>query len=208
MGKRQESAPHARKRTAEGRKAGARNVVGVAGRPLKLSRSQEKLRHAVRKRPSVHERLAARIKRETKRLEAPKNTSPKALLSGAMGHLRQIVLPNDAKDAERREKSGEPIVAVVGAVDLVLFLVIAVLLVVGTVMVYSASMAVAGQMYDSTSYYLLRPGQWMMLGIVGMYVALRVDYRRWRYLAGPGLLISAALLLLLHTRFGVTLNGS
>lgn len=198
----------ARKKGAEARKAGVRNVVGVAGRPLKLSRAQEKQRHAVRKRPSLHERLSARIKRETKRLEPPRNTPPSALLAGAIHQLRQIVLPNDPRDAERREQSGEPIVAVVGAVDLVLLLVVVVLLVAGTVMVYSASLAFASQYLNSTSYYLLRQSEWLMVGAVGMYIAMRMDYRRWRYLAGPGLVISAAGLLLLHTHLGYSINGS
>ena len=99
-------------------------------------------------------------------------------------------------------------VAFVGAVDLVLLLAVVVLLVVGTVMVYSASLAFGYQNEDSTSYYVLRQFEWLLVGGVGMYLAMRMDYRRWRYLAGLGLLASVLLLLLLHTHLGVMYNGS
>lgn len=190
------------------RKAGARHVVGLAGRPLKLSRQKEKLRHAVRRRPPLHERLAARVKEQTRRLEPHRATSPAALLSDVVRNLREAILPHDPRDAERREQSGEPIVALVGAVDLILLLAVAVLLVVGTVMVYSASLVFAATNTSSVNYYLIRQGEWLLIGAAGMYVAMRMDYHRWRPLAGLGLLVSAALLLLLHTHFGTSINGA
>jgi len=118
------------------------------------------------------------------------------------------VLPHDPRDGDRRHASGEPVVAFVGAVDLVLLLAVVVLLVVGAVMVYSASLAFGYQNEDSTNYYVLRQFEWLLVGGVGMYLAMRMDYRRWRYLAGLGLLASVLLLLLLHTHLGVMYNGS
>ncbi|MGG7381363.1 FtsW/RodA/SpoVE family cell cycle protein, partial [Escherichia coli] len=56
--------------------------------------------------------------------------------------------------------------------------------------------------------YVLRQFEWLLVGGVGMYLAMRMDYRRWRYLAGFGLLASVLLLLLLHTHLGVMYNGS
>ena len=203
----------------QARKAGARRITraalrpvkGIAGRPLRVSRQKDRQeRHAVRQRPKLRERLAARVKQETRRLEPPTETRPAETLAGLARRLREAILPNDPRDMERREQSGEPVVALVGAVDLMLLLAVVVLLVVGTVMVYSASLA--RSFYDtdftSTSYYLIKQTEWLLFGIVGMYVALRMDYRRWRYLAGPALVVSVVLLLLLHTRFGVTLNGA
>ena len=55
------------------RDASQRRAVGVAGRPLKLSREGEKKRHAIRRRPPLHQRLAARVKQQTKRLEPPRD---------------------------------------------------------------------------------------------------------------------------------------
>lgn len=194
--------------THKSRKAGARHVTGLAGRPLSLPRRSDKLRHAVRRRPPLRERLAARVKQETKRLEPPKNMSLAAVLAGGWSHLRAALLPNDPRDAERREQSGEPVVALVGAVDLILLLVVAILLAIGTVMVYSSSLAFAYSTQDSnTGYYLIRQAEWLGIGALGMYVAMRVDYRRWRILAGPGLVLSAIALLLV-LRYGVDLNGS
>ena len=191
------------------RKSQARRVAGVAGRPLKLTGERQTMRHAIRRGPSLHERLAARVKKETRRLEPPKDVNLTVVLKGALHQLRIAVLPNDPRDAERRAQSGESVVAFVGAVDLILLLAVVVLLVTGTVMVYSASQAFSLQNTDSTSTYLFRQTEWLLAGGVGMYLAMRMDYRRWRYLAGPALFVSAGLLLLLLThRFGDPINGA
>lgn len=200
--------PMPAEKTHRSRKAGARRVIGVAGRPLKLSREGEKARHAVRRKPPLHERLAARVKKETRRLEPPKDTSLPALVGRGLQHVREAILPNDPRDTEIREQSGEPVVALVGAVDLWFLLAVAILLVVGTVMVFSASLAFAVTNQDSTSYYLIRQSEWLLVGGIAMYVAMRVDYHRWRHLAGLGLVVSAVGLLLLHTHFGYAINGS
>src|SRR5579875_2631987 len=104
------------------RKSGTRKVVG---RPLKDAReSQQKARHAVRVRPPLHERLAARVKTQTKRLEPPKDVSLRGALRRLPGALRDAVLVNDPRDIELRKLSNEPLIALVGAVDLVLLLVV------------------------------------------------------------------------------------
>jgi cell division protein FtsW len=191
-----------------GHNAGSRRAVGVAGRPLKIAREPEQQRHAIRRRPPLHQRLAARVKQQTKRLEPPGDPGLLALLDRGLRHLRQVVLPHDPRDGDHRHASGEPVVAFVGAVDLVLLLAVVVLLVIGTVMVYSASLAFGYQNQDSPSYYVLRQFEWLLVGGAGMYLAMRMDYRRWRYLAGFALLASVLLLLLLHTHLGVVYNGS
>ena len=181
------------------RKAGERRVVGVAGKPLKLRRYGDKAasgKHAVRPRPALHERLATRVKRETKRLEPPKDFNLGRSLSTSWRQLREAILPNDPRDIEIRRQSGEAVIALVGAVDLVLLLAVSVLLVIGTVMVYSAGMVRAVDYTGSTSYYLIRQTEGLLLGGVGMYLAMRLDYRRWRVLAGIGLVVSIPLLLL------------
>lgn len=190
------------------RKAGARHVVGVAGRPLKLARSKDHRRHAERQRPPLRERLAARVKEQTRRLDAPDTMSASAIVRRLPRQFRQAILPNDPRDAERRDQSGEPVVALVGAVDLVMLLAVAVLLAIGTVMVYSASLVYAFTNTASFSYYLIRQAEWLLVGVAGMYIAMRLDYHRWRLLAGAGLLMSALLLLLLHTHLGYSVNGS
>jgi len=192
------------------RKTGARRAVGVAGRPLKISREGESVaRHAVRRRPPLHERLAARVKRETKRWEPPKDVSIAGFVRRLPVNLREAVLVNDPRDVELRKISGEPLMAVVGAVDLVLLLLVVMLVFVGLVMIFSSSINFALDHDRSPSYYLIRQMQGLLLGGVGMYVAMRVNYHRWRPLAGLGLALSVALIALIHVpRFGVRVNGS
>jgi len=191
------------------RKTGARKAVGVAGRPLKIARTGEPAsRHAVRRRPPLHERLAARVKKETKRWEPPKDVSLRGFVRRVPGNLREALLVNDPRDIELRKLSGEPVMALVGAVDLVMLLIVTMLIVVGTIMIFSSSMNFALDHSLSPSYYLIRQTQWLLLGGLGMYVAMRVDYHRWRPLAGLGLFISVALLLVLRMHAGHDINGA
>ncbi len=197
--------------------------MGLAGRPLRTDRrgvvirpsakgdiAARKGRHAVPtvpSRPPLRERWAARVKSQTHRLDIPRSDGVKGALASGLRHLHESILPNDPRDIEVREHSGEPVAKVVGAVDLLLLLPVVVLLVIGIVMVYSSSMVQSLYKTQSTSYYLFRQVEWLLIGGAGMYLAMRVDYRRWRPLAGIGLLASVALLLLL-AKFGVELNGA
>jgi len=191
------------------RQTGARKAVGVAGRPLKISRKGEPAsRHAVRRRPPLHERLAARVKKETKRWEPPKDVSLRGFVRRLPRAIHETLLSNDARDVELRKLSGEPIMALVGAVDLVLLLVVTMLVVVGTVMIFSSSMDFALLHDGSASYYLFHQTQWLLLGGGGMYVAMRMDYHRWRPLAGLGLAASVVMLLLLRTHAGHDISGA
>lgn len=197
--------------------------MGLAGRPLRTDRrgvvirpnakgdtAVRKGRHAVLtapSRPPLHERLAARVKQQTHRLDIPRSDGVKGALASGLRHLRESILPHDPRDIELRQRSGEPVVKVVGAVDLLMLLPVVVLLVIGVVMVFSSSMVQGFLLKDSTGYYLFRQIEYLLLGGVGMYLAMRVDYHLWRPLAGVGLLASVALLLLL-ARFGQELNGA
>jgi cell division protein FtsW len=186
------------------RKTGARRAVGIAGRPLKISREgEQQARHAVRRRPPLHERLAARVKKETKRWEPPKDVSVSGFVRRLPRNIWDTVLATSPSDVESRKLSGEPIVALVGAVDLVLLLFVTMLVVIGMVMIFSSSINFALDNNHAPSYYLIRQTPGLLLGGVGMYVAMRVDYHRWRYLAGLGIVVSIVLLILAHfPRFG------
>src|ERR1700682_1462525 len=59
------------------------------------------------------------------------------------------------------------------------------LLVLGTLMVYSASFVVAHNEFNDDAYFLNRQLMWIGVGGLGLLVALRVDYRRWRVLSLP-----------------------
>jgi cell division protein FtsW len=59
------------------------------------------------------------------------------------------------------------------------------LLVLGTLMVYSASFVVAHNEFNDDAYFLVRQLVWIGVGGIGLLIAARVDYRRWRGLSLP-----------------------
>src|SRR3954447_25174409 len=70
------------------------------------------------------------------------------------------------------------------------------LLVLGTLMVYSASYVVAHNEFNDDAYFLVRQLIWIGVGSVGMFLAARVDYRRWRTLSLPIMFACIGLLVL------------
>jgi cell division protein FtsW len=70
------------------------------------------------------------------------------------------------------------------------------LLVLGALMVYSASFVVAHNEFNDDAYFLTRQLLWIGVGIVGLMAAMRVDYRRWRSLSLPIMFICIGLLVL------------
>src|SRR5438105_14078872 len=70
------------------------------------------------------------------------------------------------------------------------------LLVLGTLMVYSASFVVAHNEFSDDAYFLVRQLIWIGAGSVGLLLAARVDYRRWRNLSLPIMFVCIAMLVL------------
>ncbi len=70
------------------------------------------------------------------------------------------------------------------------------LLVLGTLMVYSASFVVAHNEFNDDAYFLIRQLAWIAAGGIGLLVAARVDYRRWRRLSLPIMFACIGLLVL------------
>jgi cell division protein FtsW len=70
------------------------------------------------------------------------------------------------------------------------------LLVLGTLMVYSASFVVAHNEFNDDAYFLTRQLIWVGVGALTMLLAIRVDYRRWRGLSLPIMFGCIALLVL------------
>jgi cell division protein FtsW len=73
------------------------------------------------------------------------------------------------------------------SVDRWLFTVTMLLVFVGLVMVFSASAVMAGERFGSAYSFLSKQLIWAGVGLVGMVVAMRVDYRRYKH---PGLVFS------------------
>ncbi|MBV9886031.1 MAG: FtsW/RodA/SpoVE family cell cycle protein, partial [Acidobacteria bacterium] len=59
-----------------------------------------------------------------------------------------------------------------------LFGVTLALCLLGAVMIFSASAVTAEHQYGRPYIFLLRQSAWLVLGIVGMFALMRVDYRR------------------------------
>ena len=70
------------------------------------------------------------------------------------------------------------------------------LVVLGTLMVYSASFVVAHNEFNDDAYFLVRQLLWVGAGSIGLIIAARIDYRRWRSLSLPIMLLCIAMLVL------------
>jgi cell division protein FtsW len=79
----------------------------------------------------------------------------------------------------------------------------------GLVMVFSSSSVSDLQTYGDAWHHLRRHVIWVAMGLAGLSVTLRVDYRRLRRLARPGLVVAIVLLVLvLIPGVGIRANGS
>jgi cell division protein FtsW len=98
--------------------------------------------------------------------------------------------------------SGVPTAAALGVL-------VALLCVVGLVMVGSASPVISLITYGSPWTIFIRQVLWMVVGIGALLFFARVDYRKWRKLGGPLVVITLGLLLaVLVPGLGVTAGGS
>lgn len=78
--------------------------------------------------------------------------------------------------------------------DLVLLLMVVALTSFGIVMIYSASSVMAAKNFHDGAFFLKRQGLFALVGFAIVAVVMRVDYRLWRKMAVPLLLVSLVLL--------------
>ena len=79
----------------------------------------------------------------------------------------------------------------------------------GLVMVYSASSVMAMKQHGDSAYFLKRQLIWAAGGLVAMVVAWKMDYRKYKYLSLPLLVITFVLLVLaLAPGIGIERNGA
>ncbi|MBI4090105.1 MAG: putative lipid II flippase FtsW [Candidatus Kerfeldbacteria bacterium] len=79
-------------------------------------------------------------------------------------------------------------------IDTTLLLIVAAILVFGLIALSSASTVVAYQEYGDSTYFLKRQLLSVLIGILVFSVAVRIDYRQWRAVAFPLLVLSIGLL--------------
>jgi cell division protein FtsW len=79
--------------------------------------------------------------------------------------------------------------------DMMILLMVVVLTCFGVVMVYSASSVMAEKKFHDGFFYLKRQGVYALLGFGMMWVAMQIDYQKWRKVAVPLLFLCIVLLL-------------
>ena len=95
------------------------------------------------------------------------------------------------------------------AACLLLLLCVGALIVIGLVMVLSASSVQALRSHGSSWYFFNRQLIWVAIGTVAMLAAAEIDYRFWRRLALPVLGVSVALMgVVLIPSVGIEVSGS
>ncbi len=95
----------------------------------------------------------------------------------------------------RRGAAPDP-AAATGHYDWVLLGFVAVLVMVGLEVVFSATFALSITEGDHAAHYLILQGQWALLGFGLMYITARIPYRFWRFLS-PLMVVGAVVILLL-----------
>ncbi len=66
-------------------------------------------------------------------------------------------------------------------IDKWLFASTLLLVVIGVVMVFSASAVMANERFDSPYHFLLRQLGWALAGLAAMAGVMNIDYRRWKH---------------------------
>ena len=88
------------------------------------------------------------------------------------------------------------------------FLVLTILLVmIGVIMMFSASYASAYATEGSSTFYFARQGLFALVGIAGMLFVSRLNYQMWRYPSRPILLVTMGIMLVTPI-FGLTGGGA
>jgi len=86
--------------------------------------------------------------------------------------------------------------------------VVGLLLMMGILMVYSASNAVSREASGDSYYFLKRQILWCFIGLLAMLAAASFDYRKYRSLAWPLMLLSFILLILVYVpSIGIEITG-
>ncbi len=84
---------------------------------------------------------------------------------------------------------------------IVILILTSILMILGLYMVYSASFPISMKYHNSTNYYFKKQAIFAIIGVVIMFLASRVDYKVYKNIAYPLLLISGALILLTYFPF-------
>jgi cell division protein FtsW len=103
---------------------------------------------------------------------------------------------------------GESLPKITGGVDGLLFGAVIALIVLGVVMVYSASSVRAVRVFGDGHHYLVRQAIYAGLGLPLLATLARIDYHRYRWLGKPVLFLAVCLLLAVIFGLGRNAGGA
>jgi len=92
--------------------------------------------------------------------------------------------------------------------DSTITLVVASLVAIGVIMVFSSSFAYALVNMNDGYFFLKRVSMWAVIGSISMYICAKIPYRQWSKFANLILLISIGLLITVLTPIGTEINGA
>ncbi|MCD5410578.1 MAG: putative lipid II flippase FtsW [Clostridiales bacterium] len=92
--------------------------------------------------------------------------------------------------------------------DSTITLVVASLVAIGVIMVFSSSFAYALVNMNDSYFFLKRVSMWAVIGSIAMYICAKIPYRLWSKYANLILLISIGLLIAVLTPIGTEINGA
>ena len=94
-----------------------------------------------------------------------------------------------------------------GMIDMPFLLITVLLVLIGVIMMFSASYASAYAKEDSSTYYFARQGMFAAVGIGIMLFVSRLNYQMWRFLSFPILGVTMVLMMVTPV-FGLTGGGA
>ena len=97
--------------------------------------------------------------------------------------------------SNRLSRQHEKVTAPMRSFDVPLLLVVVALLVMGLIMLYSASWDFSLGAYDDPMQMFKRQVLWMILGIIGAFIFARLDYHNWRKLVILAMALTVILLI-------------
>ena len=96
---------------------------------------------------------------------------------------------------------------VAGKIDSALLIIVLALVCIGLVSFYSACSFIGAHDYGDPSYFFQRQLLWALLGVVVLFVTMRIDYRFWRRVSLIGLVITFPMLVYV-LKFGTSAYGA
>jgi cell division protein FtsW len=92
--------------------------------------------------------------------------------------------------------------------DYLLMLVVAVLVIIGVLAVFSASFAEGWRLYGDVNYFVVRQAMWAVIGLVLMLTLMRTDYHILKTTSPVLMVIGVAMLIVVLSPLGVSSNGA